>query len=143
MSSRSTRLFVPVALLVGVAGCSDPVSVGSRDVGPDVFARPRVESCGNGLDDDANGRIDDGCPCGPGEVQACFSGSVGAAGVGTCSGGMQRCDVAVGVEWGDWGDQPCTGEVLPAAMEACDGADDDCDGAIDEGCPCTEGTERG
>jgi len=31
---------------------------------------------------------------------------------------------------------------LPASAEACDGRDDDCDGAIDEGCPCDEGTTR-
>jgi len=50
----------------------------------------------------------------------------GTVGVGICQAGYERC-----IE-GKWGDS-CTGEVLPAAGEACNGQDDDCDGRIDEG----------
>jgi hypothetical protein len=132
------------ALTLALAGgctCAIPAGVDARDaaVRGDASRAPRVQAdqCGNGVDDDANGRIDDGCPCGPGETQACFGGEVASRDVGACSDGVQVC-VANGAEWGDWGDSPCEGDV-PATEERCEGDDLDCDGAVDEGCPCTAG----
>ncbi len=101
----------------------------------------RFESCGNGMDDDHDGRIDDGCFCAAGEVQRCFSGDYPSRGVGICTDGIQRCDLFGGVEFGDWGEFPCTHDQVPQA-ESCDGRDDDCDGAVDEGCSCTAGESR-
>src|SRR5688572_5492910 len=78
---------------------------------------PRDE-CGNGADDDGDGLIDDGCPCGPGETQSCFGGPVAKRNRGACADGIQTCEP--GLEWGDWGNSPCAGDTQPSG-ERCDG----------------------
>ncbi|MRG90393.1 MopE-related protein [Polyangium spumosum] len=74
------------------------------------------ETC-NGIDDDCNGIPDDG-PAGAGEP--CATGLMGACATGftTCGGGVTAC--APVAEPG-------------AAVETCNGVDDDCDGEADEG----------
>lgn len=84
------------------------------------------EICDNGIDDDCNGLVDDGCACQSGAVQACFSGAPGQRGVGVCSDGQQSC---TGGEFGTWG--PCVGGVLPSS-EICDGLDNDCNGCVEK-----------
>jgi hypothetical protein len=138
----ATMLAFSSALCLAV-GCAEPALIGERrDGGPADDARAsyvRTDECGNGVDDDGNDRIDDGCPCGGGETQRCFAGPLASREVGACSDGIQTCRLE-GAEWGDWGDSPCVGGSLPAT-ERCDGMDHDCDGARDEGCPCTAGEE--
>jgi len=80
----------------------------------------------NQLDDDCDGRVDEGCPCTPGMVQSCFRGPPGRVHVGACADGMQQCE---GDEFGAWGD--CIGGIEPAS-EICDGLDNDCNGCTDE-----------
>ncbi|GAB5543608.1 MAG: hypothetical protein SangKO_033680 [Sandaracinaceae bacterium] len=79
-------------------------------VGPDPS-----ESC-DGLDNDCDGRIDEGNPGGGGscgiDTGECAFGTL------TCSGGTLSCVGAVG-----------------ASTETCNSRDDDCDGAVDEGNP--------
>lgn len=123
-------------------GCSLPMDLGEDRADAAPRSRPRADECGNGIDDDHDGRVDDGCPCAPGEMQECFSGELASSRAGVCAPGTQICVTGTGREWGDWGESACTGERPPAANEICDGADHDCDGAIDEGCPCADGEMR-
>lgn len=114
------------ACIMGEQVCSDPVSYGVgvwSDCQGAVGPAP-TETCGNNIDDDCNGIVDDGCDCNPGETQPCYDGPAGTEGVGLCTGGTQDC---VDHRWG-----PCTGQVLPAP-ETCDGQDEDCNGMIDDG----------
>jgi len=94
---------------------------------------PRMEVC-NGLDDNCDGRIDEGCPCNAGQTRSCYSGPSGSAGRGTCRAGQQICNPD-----GTWG--ACAGEVLPTD-ERCDGMDRDCDGNTQNGCSCVPGSQR-
>ncbi len=122
---------------------------GSGDVGGD--ARPDTapivlpvgcepEQCGNGLDDDCDDSVEEGCFCLPIETASCFRGRAEQRGVGACRDGTMTC--SAGLEFGTWG--PCEGDVAPALREVCDGAglDEDCNGAIDDGCACNDGEMR-
>ncbi len=103
---------------------------------PSIYPRPGPETgaeCGDGLDNNCNGAIDDGCPCTHSRPCYPLGLSSPVAGVGACVLGTQSCDNGVyGL---------CTGAVLPTT-ETCDGQDDDCNGIVDDGCPCTEGDSR-
>lgn len=96
---------------------------------------PKAEQCGNGLDDDCNGSADDGCECPPGTERSCFGGEPTRASKGTCHAGTQTCGAQ-----GTWG--TCLGQVLPKAIDACDGTDEDCDGIVDNECKCSIGSEE-
>ena len=89
-----------------------------------------VELC-NGIDDNCNGMIDEGCSCTDGKTQPCYSGPPATQHVGVCADGVQTC---AGGQWGT-----CMGQVLPSA-ETCDGKDNDCNGKVDDGNPGGGGT---
>ena len=89
--------------------------------------------------DDKNACTSDSCDTGtgacghtplPGNPQTCYDGPAGTSGVGICKAGIDQCD-ANGQPTG------CIGEVVPAAIEACNGLDDNCNGVTDEGCDAT------
>jgi Putative metal-binding motif len=79
----------------------------------------------DGIDDNCNGEIDEGCPCVKGTVDLCYSGSPETRNVGACKDGTQTC-----TDTNQWG--PCTNDVLPS-LELCNGIDDDCNGLVDDG----------
>jgi hypothetical protein len=91
------------------------------------------ETCGNGLDDDHNGFIDEGCSCTSGATQPCFGGPIARAAAPECTKGTQTC---VGEEFTGW--KACEGWSCGPTTpppERCDNhTDDDCDARIDEGC---------
>ncbi|HEY0466635.1 MAG TPA: MopE-related protein, partial [Polyangiaceae bacterium] len=98
-----------------------------------VAALASEEALCNGLDDDCDGSVDEGCPCTAGAVQTCFLGAPGRRGVGACVAGTQTC--MRGVEFAAyWGD--CLGGIRPS-QETCDGLDNDCNGCADDLSGCT------
>ncbi len=98
-----------------------------------------IETCGDGLDNDCNGLVDDGCSCSVGDTQRCYDGNPAQAGVGVCAWGMQSC-TSMGGEFGEWG--ACAGLGAPEPVVCGGGMDYRCDGMIDEGCGCTPGDTR-
>ncbi len=110
----------------GASGsCQPPALVG---LGCVAALGDGSETLCNGLDDDCDGTVDEGCPCTAGAVQPCFSGPPGRRGVGACVDGTQTC--VRGVEFAPyWGE--CVGGIRPG-QEACDGLDNDCNGCADD-----------
>jgi hypothetical protein len=90
-----------------------------------VSSKPPSQEVCNGLDDDCNGKVDDG----PGGTSATLPGvgfKCGQKQVGICQFGTTACgtkpDKTIGIV--------CQGEIDPA-NETCNGQDDDCDGVVD------------
>jgi hypothetical protein len=136
----SQRCFLGKPALAGVGACAwgaQPCG-GSGDTatwGDCVGSgAPSAEIC-NGIDDDCNGTVDEGCACAPGATRACFGGPAGAETKGICKAGVQTCGST-----GQWG--ACEGQVLPQASDPCNGVDDDCDGVVDQACECTPNATR-
>ncbi len=98
---------------------------------PSGFGCVDREICDDGLDNNCNGRVDEGCLCVPGRVQRCFAGPPERRGVGACQDGMQTCQGSG--EFGCWGE--CNGGITPS-NERCDNADNNCDGCVDNGLCC-------
>ena len=120
-----------------------PLGLCKDDLPPDYMPPP--EDCGptaegDGLDNDGDGDIDEGCSCalpdgapdsaGNRIGQPCYGGAPSTLGVGECKGGTRDC---VGGTWGS-----CTDQVTPVPEVCGDGLDNNCNGLVDDGCPsCT------
>lgn len=87
------------------------------------------ETC-NGIDDDCDDSIDEGCPCQPEEVANCGREE------GICRSGIQRC-----ID-GYWSVCGGSGYVGPR-KETCDDAlDNNCNSMVNENCFCKEGVTQ-
>jgi hypothetical protein len=92
-----------------------------------------TDDCEDGLDNDCDGVVDDGCSCTTFDLKDCYGGTAESRDVGECRSGQQQC---VGSAWSI----ECAGQVLPHAVDACgDGLDDDCNGLTDDGCGGADG----
>jgi hypothetical protein len=82
---------------------------------------PIAEICGNAIDDNCDGQIDEGCSTPP-----CTQGTT-TCGLGACQNTIQNCINGV--------PQTCTpGPTYPSPEICSNGIDENCNGQIDEGC---------
>src|SRR5882762_9993927 len=93
----------------------------------------KAEAC-NGVDDNCDGTIDEGCGCRDGDTHACYTGTAITRDKGICHGGSRTCS---GGKYA-----ACNGQVLPS-KEQCNGLDDDCDGVVDDQCAADGGNDGG
>ncbi len=111
----------PIGYAVHPGDCDDTF----RAIQPSAADGP--PSACDGIDNDCDTTVDEGCDCTEGAEQPCGprDADTGAfIDVGACATGNQLCIA------GSW--SSCMGAVYPD-VEACNSSDDDCDGTTDEG----------
>ena len=112
------------------------------DTGPAAWKGNGAETCGDGQDNDGDGKVDENCTCkaNSAATQGCYTGDPKTRRVGQCVDGKQAC-ITSG-EFATWGQ--CTGVVLPQKEICWDGKDNDCNGKVDDApyCVCQVGQTK-
>ncbi len=116
--SRRRPLAVGTLLSLLAFGCGpapvrgvEPGGDGDADFDPDQIPEVSDEVCGDGVDNDLDGRAEEDCPCAPMTDMACFMGPARSRGVGACLDGTMTCRGDESTEWGSYGE--CVGSVGP------------------------------
>jgi len=114
--------------------CVNPITNENDGCLPAMASEKDAGLC-NGLDDDCDGKVDEGCVdvCQPGETQPCFKGKPNQRNVGICRDGVQTCILNLSTKSTEWSD--CTGGISPQ-QDVCDNADNDCNGCVDDDLCC-------
>lgn len=91
---------------------------------------PTAERCPEAADENCDGQVNEvggtGCVCAAGQVEPCYDGLAGTAGVGICHAGTRLC-LPGGNGWGT-----CADQIVPTSEIASSDLDEDCDGYVDE-----------
>jgi hypothetical protein len=109
----------------GAAKDGESASLGSGDDTTKGASDQGKEAC-DGLDNNGDGKVDEGCTCQAAATQPCFVGDAALAGKGACKMGVQTCAGGSEVTAAAWG--ACEGSGV-AQKEVCGNkVDDDCNG---------------
>ncbi len=130
--------YAPVRVVVDADGDGFTSDVDCNDKNKAI--NPKAKEVCDGIDNDCDHFIDEGCHCVSGQKRICYTGGGGCQQQSNgsftchkpCSTGTQVC------KNGRW--SKCLGEVAPA-VEKCNNIDDDCNGKIDDNLtkPCYSG----
>lgn len=90
-----------------------------------AVAEMGMERC-DGVDNDADDSVDEGCGCAPGEQQECWPAALERRGVGECHDGQQIC--VADIEFGRWAE--CRYATVPVEEVPGNCVDEDCDGVF-------------
>ena len=166
VDGRSVACYDGDPATLGLGGCHPGTQTCVEGVEGDCVGEvlPLVEACGDGLDNNCDGVVDEGCDGDADGVTVaqgdCDDGDalVFPGAPETCDGKDDDCDGVADLVTTPCYDGPagtdglgachagealcvdgvvgaCEGQMLPTATEACsDGVDDTCDGTADEGC---------
>jgi hypothetical protein len=114
----------------GALTCVEAGDEGAWTEACDGEVLPETEACGNDVDEDCDGELDNGCACEAGASEPCYSGSEETRGVGACRDGMRTCELSE--DLATWGG--CTSDVIPSAEVCGNDVDEDCDGELNNDC---------
>ncbi|MDA8141827.1 MAG: putative metal-binding motif-containing protein [Desulfobacteraceae bacterium] len=114
----------------GIGSCASTgelACVGGSMVNSCTPGIPTAENCGDSIDNDCDGVVNNGCVCTNGQTRnvTCGVGACAATGTETCVNGA-------------WADNTCVAGT-PSA-EVCDGIDNNCNGLVDDGIASTPTT---
>jgi hypothetical protein len=126
VAGNNLTLHGPSCTALQVAVAQDASARVEVNVG--CACKPSAETCGDGLDNDCDGRADEDC------IPTTVCGQNAAT--ADCPTPKQPPEVCDGVDNNMNGsiDEGCPTCAMPG-IEVCDGMDNDCDGVVDDGCP--------
>ncbi|HEY1117679.1 MAG TPA: hypothetical protein VGE43_08235 [Acidimicrobiales bacterium] len=101
-----------VTVTVGSTTSTASTGSGQNPCGTECGPEEMCDGVHQGLDDDCDGTVDEGCPCNPGQANDCFKGDPSYRQAEGCFPGTMRCSEFG--QWGScdggahaWGDEPC------------------------------------